>query len=208
MLIEVIFMAETAVRYEEQLEPLYQKQLHQKNLNEEEQAQLKALVEHPKEPMDSASFMKIMYLYGVRYMQTDKKAAARYCAMRIRSVLQLQEKKRMPRPRFLDFKMMEADDAMLDFMKERTAFLEDTYAYIQKKLLMLVIVFSVILGFGLTLLRISMPVMILVCFMFAAFNYLVMFGKLKRKFDRKQTLALVDYVDEELKEMDRPILYS
>lgn len=201
-------MSEIVVHYEEQLHRLYQKQLAGEALNEEDKEELKGLIVNPKDPIDSISYVKVMYLYGMMYMQDDRKPAARYCAMRIRSILQLQEKKRMPRPRFLDFQMIEADDGLLRFMDERTAFLKDTYSFIQNRLIMLVVVFSVILAVGLWFFKISLPVITVVCVLFAILNYVMMFGKLKRKFDRRQTLALADKVDAELAEFDRPVLYS
>ena len=66
------------------------------------QEALHDLMTHPKEELDDASYMKLMYMKGLCYEEQGNKNAARYCAMRMYAIQECMRNPRKKRPRFLD----------------------------------------------------------------------------------------------------------
>lgn len=54
--------------------------------NTDVQEALHNLLTHPKEELDDASYMKLMYMKGLCYEEQGNKNAARYCAMRMHAI--------------------------------------------------------------------------------------------------------------------------
>lgn len=71
--------------------------LHYRLSNELEE-RLNVLIKQPKEQLDDESYLKIMFMKGVRYEELENKNAARYCAMRM---LAIQECIKNPRKNVL-----------------------------------------------------------------------------------------------------------
>ena len=102
------------------------------------QEPLHDLMTHPKEELDDASYMKLMYMKGLCYEEQGNKNAARYCAMRMYAIQECMRNPRKKRPRFLDLQGYACSDAMNAFIERYTAFLEETYRGINRRLLMIV----------------------------------------------------------------------
>ena len=85
-----------------------------------------------------------MELMGKCYEKQVNSNASRYWAMRILMVLDCLKHKYRKRPRFLKFQEVEPDEEIIAFVKERLAFLAQTYRFIQTRLWMLLGVICVV----------------------------------------------------------------
>lgn len=90
--------------FDEELEAVWQDFLilsqHQ---GVELQTRLNRLIRLHKEDLDDAAYMKLMYMKGISYEEQENKNAARYCAMRMRSIrecIQNPRKKTSTLPRY------------------------------------------------------------------------------------------------------------
>lgn len=175
---------------------------------ETQHAELKELMTHPKEMLDSVSYVKIMYLMGKYYEKQGNSNASRYCAMRIFMVLDCIKHKYRKRPRFLKFQEVEPDEEIIAFLKERLAFLAQTYRFIQTRLWMLLGVICVVEWLIVWQLGVSLWLNTLFSVLLFLFGYFLLYRRLKDRFHDRQTKALLPYIEEELKEFDRPILYG
>lgn len=72
------------------------------------QEPLHDLMTHPKEELDDASYMKLMYMKGLCYEEQGNKNAARYCAMRMYAIQECMRNPRKNAPVFWTCRDMHA----------------------------------------------------------------------------------------------------
>ena len=198
------------------------------------QEPLHDLMTHPKEELDDASYMKLMYMKGLCYEEQGNKNAARYCAMRMYAIQECMRNPRKKRPRFLDLQGYACSDAMnaypcksrkrgrfLDlqgyacsdamnaFIERYTAFLEETYRGINRRLLMIVGILFLAVFLVLTLfLKIYFIIAALESIMLGMLTYLLQKRRMPDIFQKNQLNAIEKYVEQEVLEFDRPIRFS
>ena len=172
------------------------------------QETLHDLMTHPKE-LDDASYMKLMYMKGLCYEEQGNKNAARYCAMRMYAIQECMRNPRKKRPRFLDLQGYACSDAMNAFIERYTAFLEETYRGINRRLLMIVGILFLAVFLVLTLfLKIYFIIAALESFMLGMLTYLLQKRRMPDIFQKNQLNAIEKYVEQEVLEFDRPIRFS
>lgn len=166
----------------------------------------KIMISH-KEDMNSSAYLHMMYVNGLKYQSVDNKNAARFCAMRMRDIALVKQGKGK-KPRYLFIDDVSLDKKEEAFIQEWTSFLDETYRFIKQRLILLAILASIILGALSIALGLPIGYAILEAIFFAVLIYVMFFKRLKVKFDRKQESALLDYIDDETKEFDRPYFYA
>ena len=170
------------------------------------QETLHDLMTHPKEELDDASYMKLMYMKGLCYEEQGNKNAARYCAMRMYAIQECMRNPRKKRPRFLDLQGYACSDA---FIERYTAFLEETYRGINRRLLMIVGILFLAVFLVLTLfLKIYFIIAALESIMLGMLTYLLQKRRMPDIFQKNQLNAIEKYVEQEVLEFDRPIRFS
>lgn len=173
------------------------------------QEPLHDLMTHPKEELDDASYMKLMYMKGLCYEEQGNKNAARYCAMRMYAIQECMRNPRKKRPRFMDLQGYACSDAMNAFIERYTAFLEETYRGINRRLLMIVGILFLAVFLVLTLfLKIYFIIAALESFMLGMLTYLLQKRRMPDIFQKNQLNAIEKYVEQEVLEFDRPIRFS
>ena len=173
------------------------------------QEPLHDLMTHPKEELDDASYMKLMYMKGLCYEEQGNKNAARYCAMRMYAIQECMRNPRKKRPRFLDLHGYACSDAMNAFIERYTAFLEETYRGINRRLLMIVGILFLAVFLVLTLfLKIYFIIAALESIMLGMLTYLLQKRRMPDIFQKNQLNAIEKYVEQEVLEFDRPIRFS
>ena len=173
------------------------------------QETLHDLMTHPKEELDDASYMKLMYMKGLCYEEQGNKNAARYCAMRMDAIQECMRNPRKKRPRFLDLQGYACSDAMNAFIERYTAFLEETYRGINRRLLMIVGILFLAVFLVLTLfLKIYFIIAALESIMLGMLTYLLQKRRMPDIFQKNQLNAIEKYVEQEVLEFDRPIRFS
>ncbi|MCR0611340.1 hypothetical protein MKD05_09100 [[Clostridium] innocuum] len=173
------------------------------------QETLHDLMTHPKEELDDASYMKLMYMKGLCYEEQGNKNAARYCAMRMYAIQECMRNPRKKRPRFLDLQGYACSDAMNAFIERYTAFLEETYRGINRRLLMIVGILFLAVFLVLTLfLKIYFIIAALESIMLGMLTYLLQKRRMPDIFQKNQLNAIEKYVEQEVLEFDRPIRFS
>lgn len=177
-------------------------------VNEASAKSLKRLVCSPKEDMDSTSYVKIMYLYGIWYEQNNNKNAARYCAMRILTIMDCLHIPGKKRPRMLDIQPYQFPDDMESFVERYTDFLEQTYRNINRRLMVITgILFLVVFLVLVLVLRIGVFMAGMESLILGMLNYLLQKKRMPEIFQKNQLRAIEKYVDAELLEFDRPIRF-
>ncbi len=177
--------------------------------NTDVQEALHDLLTHPKEELDDASYMKLMYMKGLCYEEQGNKNAARYCAMRMHAIQECMRNPRKKRPRFLDIQGYVCSDAMNVFIERYTAFLKDTYKGINRRLLMIVGILFLAVFLVLTLfLKIYFIIAALETIMLGMLTYLLQKRRMPDIFQKNQLNAIEKYVEPEVLEFDRPIRFS
>lgn len=172
------------------------------------QEPLHDLMTHPKEELDDASYMKLMYMKGLCYEEQGNKNAARYCAMRMYAIQECMRNPRKKRPRFLDLQGYACSDAMNAFIERYTAFLEETYRGINRRLLMIVGILFLAVFLVLTLfLKIYFIIAALESIMLGMLTYLLQKRRMPDIFQKNQLNAIEKYVEQEVLEFDRPIRF-
>ena len=160
------------------------------------QETLHDLMTHPKEELDDASYMKLMYMKGLCYEEQGNKNAARYCAMRMYAIQECMRNPRKKRPRFLDLQGYACSDAMNAFIERYTAFLEETYRGINRRLLMIVGILFLAVFLVLTLfLKIYFIIAALESFMLGMLTYLLQKRRMPDIFQKNQLNAIEKYVE-------------
>ena len=173
------------------------------------QEPLHDLMTHPKEELDDASYMKLMYMKGLCYEEQGNKNAARYCAMRMYAIQECMRNPRKKRPRFLDLQGYACSDSMNAFIERYTAFLEETYRGINRRLLMIVGILFLAVFLVLTLfLKIYFIIAALESIMLGMLTYLLQKRRMPDIFQKNQLNAIEKYVEQEVLEFDRPIRFS
>lgn len=173
------------------------------------QETLHDLMTHPKEELDDASYMKLMYMKGLCYEEQGNKNAARYCAMRMYAIQECMRNPRKKRPRFLDLQGYACSDAMNAFIERYAAFLEETYRGINRRLLMIVGILFLAVFLVLTLfLKIYFIIAALESIMLGMLTYLLQKRRMPDIFQKNQLNAIEKYVEQEVLEFDRPIRFS
>ena len=173
------------------------------------QEALHDLMTHPKEELDDASYMKLMYMKGLCYEEQGNKNAARYCAMRMYAIQECMRNPRKKRPRFLDLQGYACSDAMNAFIERYTAFLEETYRGINRRLLMIVGILFLAVFLVLTLfLKIYFIIAALESIMLGMLTYLLQKRRMPDIFQKNQLNAIEKYVEQEVLEFDHPIRFS
>lgn len=196
----------TKEQFDEQLDILWE-QRSEKQYHKQYQ-ELLTLIVHAKEEMDSISYLKIMYLMGKYYEEQGNSNGSRYCAMRMFMILDCFKHKFRKRSRFLKFQVMELEDDMKEFLDERLNFLSETYRFIQMRLFWLLSIVNIIVFICAWSFKVSLWLNIVMVLLLFGFCYYLFVKRLKDRFHDRQTKALIPYIDEELKEFDRPILYG
>lgn len=155
------------------------------------QETLHDLMTHPKEELDDASYMKLMYMKGLCYEEQGNKNAARYCAMRMYAIQECMRNPRKKRPRFLDLQGYACSDAMNAFIERYTAFLEETYRGINRRLLMIVGILFLAVFLVLTLfLKIYFIIAALESIMLGMLTYLLQKRRMPDIFQKNQLNAI------------------
>lgn len=173
------------------------------------QARLKELLTHTEDALNSEEYMKLMYMEGVKYEQQDNKNAARFCAMRMLKIKECYENPKKKRSRFLDMIPYTIPEEMLAFIERYTDFLEDTYKFIGKRLLLitagLVVIVFLIFTF---VLKLNVFMSLLNAALIGSLNYILQKRRLPDMFQKNQTAAIEHYVEDDVLEFDRPVRYS
>lgn len=171
--------------------------------------QLKSLIKHSKEDMDSISYFKVMFMEGMKYEQQDNKNAARYCAMRMLWMKECYHNRKKKRPRFLAFLEYEIPEEMNVFIIRYTDFIDGTYAFINRRLLIITSVLFFVVFLILTLfLRFNIFISLVEAFILGFLNYILQKNRMPDVFQKNQTNAIEHYVEADVLEFDRPIRYS
>ena len=172
------------------------------------QETLHDLMTHPKEELDDASYMKLMYMKGLCYEEQGNKNAARYCAMRMYAIQECMRNPRKKRPRFLDLQGYACSDAMNAFIERYTAFLEETYRGINRRLLMIVGILFLAVFLVLTLfLKIYFIIAALESIMLGMLTYLLQKRRMPDIFQKNQLNAIEKYVEQEVLETILPLSF-
>lgn len=199
----------SAKEFDEALEDVWQQYLSTEEQSFENlQMRLTGLLEHSKEDLDDASYMRLMYMKGLYYEEQNNKNAARYCAMRMYEIQECLQNPRKKRPRLLDLRGYVCEDAMLAFIQRYTDFLQDTYAQIEYRLRLLAgILFLGAFVVGWLVIRLHPIVSFLQALFLAALIYGLQRYRIPAMFFKKQVEAIASYVEDELLEFDRPIRF-
>ena len=159
------------------------------------QETLHDLMTHPKEELDDASYMKLMYMKGLCYEEQGNKNAARYCAMRMYAIQECMRNPRKKRPRFLDLQGYACSDAMNAFIERYTAFLEETYRGINRRLLMIVGILFLAVFLVLTLfLKIYFIIAALESIMLGMLTYLLQKRRMPDIFQKYRIIFQIIYM--------------
>lgn len=203
-------VVENDVTFELELEEILSAFKENNNVfTEELEEKLSILIKNPKEVMDLESYLPIMYLEGMKYDQKENKNAARYCAMRILWMKECMEKKRKKRPRFLLFTPFTLSEDMILFMDKYTDFLENTYKFINRRLLMVTaVLFIVVFGVLTFFMQINFWFALVEAILLGIANYYIQKRRMPDIFQKNQLNAISKYVEEDVLEFDRPIRYS
>lgn len=191
------------------LNSLYENFQLTQTISDEQNTTLQRLITEQKEELDSISFVKIMHMEGKRYEQNGNKNAARYCAMRILSIMECFSKPGKKRPRFLDMQPYEFPDNMKQFVETYTDFLDQTYRNINRRLMMVTGVLFLIVFLALVVfLHINVIMAGFEAVILGMLNYLLQKKRMPEVFQKNQLNAIEKYVEEDVLEFDRPIRYS
>ncbi|MEF9961212.1 MAG: hypothetical protein RR863_04615 [Erysipelotrichaceae bacterium] len=162
---------------------------------------------HPKEDLDSDTYLKVLYLWGKDYEVNKNPNAARFCALRMMQVIQacsgLAKK-----PRHLKLVNQSQDKDILDYVSKWCDFLNETYAFIRKRLLILSIVVGILSGILLVISKVNILFVLIFTITIIILINLIFYNRVRKKFYKKQVKALIEFVDEALIEFDRPVYYS
>lgn len=181
--------------------------LHYRLSNELEE-RLNVLIKQPKEQLDDESYLKIMFMKGVRYEELENKNAARYCAMRMLAIQECIKNPRKKRPHLLDIKGYTCNEDMLRFIDRYTEFLEDTYKNINRRLAMIIgILFLVVFIILFFVLDIPFFGAAIESLMIGILTYLVQKRRMQIMFQKNQLKAIEKYVEEIVLEFDRVYRY-
>ena len=155
---------------------------------------LLTLLVQSKEELDCVSYVKLMYLMGRYYEQTENSNGSRFCAMRIYMVMDCLKHKYRKRPRFLSFQDMELEEDVVLFLEERLAFLKETYRFMRQKLaLILLVCCLIVLGVS-VFMQASILLSMILCVILFGFGFWLFERRLKDRFHDRQTKALLPYI--------------
>ena len=172
-------------------------------------ARLKELLTHTENELTSEEYMKLMYMEGLKYEQQENKNAARFCAMRMLKIKECYENPKKKRPRFLDMIPYTIPEEMLEFIERYTDFLEDTYNFISKRLLLITAgVVVIILLIFILVLKLNFLMSLINAALIGLLNYILQKRRLPDMFQKNQTAAIEHYVEDDVLEFDRPVRYS
>ncbi|MEG0520538.1 MAG: hypothetical protein RR440_05160 [Erysipelotrichaceae bacterium] len=178
-----------------------------KTSNSLDKQTLDTITIHPKEDLDSDTYLKLLYLWGKDYEANKNPNAARFCALRMMQVIQacsgLAKK-----PRHLKLVNQSQDKDILDYVSKWCDFLNETYAFIRKRLLILSIVVGIISGILLMISKVNLLFVLIFTIVIIILINLIFYNRVRKKFYKKQVKALIEFVDEALIEFDRPVYYS
>ena len=169
---------------------------------------LKEILTYHNQDLNTETYMHVMLMAGVMYEQQENKNAARYCALRM---LQIKEAYVLHKksPRYLDtipYAFTQEEDA---FITRYTSFLEETYRYINRRLLLLtLLVVALVFVLFVFLFKIQVLFSLFNAAVLGFLNYYLQKKRLPDMFKTNQLQAIEDYVDEDVLEFDRPIRYS
>ncbi|MGX8850701.1 hypothetical protein [Amedibacillus sp. YH-ame10] len=173
-------------------------------LSDAKKEQLRTLLENREAEVSIDEYVNIMYMEGKTYESEGNRNAARYCAMRILWMKECYEKPKKKRPRFLDMHPYTFRDEVVAFVREYTDFLTETYANINRKLLiisgLLLVVVIAILFF---VLQVNILLAIVEGIGLCALNFWLQKRKLPEMFQKNQTNVIEKYIDADLLEFDR-----
>ena len=195
--------------FDDELEGIWNDfELLQYRLSNELEERLNALIKQPKEQLDDESYLKIMFMKGMRYEEQENKNAARYCAMRMLAIQECIANPRKKRPRLLDIKGYTCNEDMLMFIDRYTDFLEDTYKNINRRLAMIIgVLFLVVFVILFLVLDIPFFVAAIESLMIGMFTYLFQKRRMPAMFQKNQLKAIEKYVEETVLEFDRVYRY-
>ncbi len=100
-------------------------------------------------------------------------------------------------------------EEMLEFIERYTDFLEDTYNFIGKRLLLITagLVVIILLIFILVL-KLNFLMSLINAALIGLLNYILQKRRLPDMFQKNQTAAIEHYVEDDVLEFDRPVRYS
>jgi len=100
-------------------------------------------------------------------------------------------------------------EEMLEFIERYTDFLEDTYNFIGKRLLLITagLVVIILLIFILVL-KLNFLMSLINAALIGLLNYILQKRRLPDMFQKNQTAAIEYYVEDDVLEFDRPVRYS
>lgn len=185
------------------LHAIYQRFCETRELTSEDREALLALFKKPKQHMDIASYVCMMYMIGMSYEQKDNRNASRYCAMRLLRVKESIEKPRRKRPRYLVMQPYTFEEDTVDFIQKYTEFLEEKYQKIRVRLRITSTVLLILVFVILVLFRITMFLAAIEAVIVSVLNYLIQTRKLPEMFQKNQIIVIEKYVDEDVIAFDR-----
>lgn len=158
------------------------------------------------ESINASTYIKIMYMFGIYFEESDNRNAARYCALRMMQVIE--PKYRKKKSNYLIYDDISIDDDIEAFMYRYNEFLDEVNRKIKNRLttLMLLVfaLFFIILG---VIFDMGFLFAILNSAMIALANYIYQKQRMPHVFLKKQLAAIEKYVDNELLEFDRYVRF-
>lgn len=196
---------EKEVDFDQELHAIYTAfQQRDYTMDETLDQRLKKLMKHKKENMNVSSYMQVLYMQGVMYEERGNKNAGCYCAMRLLWMKECYHRRSKKRPLYLVFEPFAIPDEMDAFIKHKTAFLQEIYQAMNRKLLLVTtILFMFVFMILLFILQVNWLIGALEALLIGILNYLLQKKRFPDMFQKRQTQAVISYVEAEVVAFDQ-----
>lgn len=177
--------------------------------NEEIEAIAKTIAKNSKEYLDSETYAWVMYIYACKYAREKNGNAQRFCFMRLKQMLDIENKKASV-PEALTFTTFGIPASAKQQIEGETAFVKEHIVSIGKSFMMMLMV-VVVIFFLVMYFFLKMDLWLTVMFSagLVLINYFTTYRGLGKKFIYRQTLASRNHCEEEeLIAFDLPVLMS
>lgn len=206
---EIVAVDKQSFDFDKELAMTYEAFLQEHQVGVELDVSLKKLLAYGKEEMDTATYVQVLYMEGIKYEQQKNINAARYCALRIFEIQQCYVNPKKKRPRLLDTSPYIFPEDMMQFVVRYSDYLEETFRMINKRLLLITaIVFLIAAIVLMVVLKISIVIAGVEALLLGLLNYILQKRKMPIIFMKHQLQRIEHHVEEDVLAFDRPIRFS
>ena len=192
---------------EQALMQIYEDYLNMNMMSDGINQRINEIIKCDYEKISSNTYLKIMYMKGIRYENDDNKNAARFCSLRMMQVIDTIHNPKIKRSSYMEYEEEILSDDMEGFMYRYNEFLDEVNRKMHSRLsgyclivfaLFLILLIIAGLGFLFALTNAIMLTMI---------NYFIQKSRMPKLFMNKQLKAIEKYVEADLLDFDRYIRY-